>query len=820
MIAAAMESKQLGLCNKTLIVVPNHLVGQWASECYNLYPNAKILASTKKDFESENRKKFCSRIATGDYDIVIIGHSQFERIPLSHQRQEANLYEQIESISCAIDEAETSKSAGGSHLSVKQLESMKKRLEQHLRKLQESPKRDNVVTFEELGVDRLYVDESHNYKNLFLYTKMTNVAGIGQTDAQKASDMFMKSRYIDEITGGKGIVHATGTPLSNTMAELYATQRYLQYDLLQQMGLGSFDSWASTFGETITSTELDPTGAGYRQRTRFAKFFNLPELTNLYRMVADVQTKDMLDLPIPDVEYKTVVLEPSEQQKELVQSLAKRAEAIHKGSVDRKSDNMLCVTNDGRKLALDQRLVDPTLPDEPNSKVRACANIIYDLYREGDAQKCTQLVFCDTSTPKKDQFNVYDALKAELVKKGIPAQEVRFVHEANTDAAKEALFSQVRNGTVRVLMGSTSKLGTGTNVQDRLIAGHDMDCPYRPSDLEQRAGRVARQGNQYDRVKMFRYVKSATFDAYLYQMNENKQRFISQIFTSKSPVRVANDIDEISLNYAEIKALASGNPLVQEKVSLDIDIARLRMLRNKHRSNQMELQYYVNKKWPADLESQKKHLENLQKDFDLANNHPACERLVDGIVIKGNVFEKAADAGNAIFEVLEGIPSETMYPVGSYRGFTLCGYKEKGNQSIYFTDLYLVGSEKYRINLNYANPAGSLSRINKVVDHMAQRISDCEEHISRVSRQIVDGTKELSVPFDKEKELREKEAKLKELDFTLNLDKKPPEPVISQDIASTSPTAHDLEFMLVSAASRSSLQNRNSIVSEKERLER
>ena len=766
MVAAAMEAKQLGLCNKSLITVPNHLVRQWASAIYELYPSANVLASTKKDFETKNRKKFCSRIATGDYDIVVIGHSQFERIPLSVERQVATLKEQIRDITLSIELLESNYDRS---FTVKQMERTKKSLQTKLEKLQEGKKRDDVVTFEELGVDRLFVDESHEFKNLFLYTKMHNVAGISQTDSQKASDLFMKCRYIDELTGNMGNIHATGTPLSNTMAELYTEQRYLQYDLLQEMGLGSFDAWGSTFGETVQSIELAPEGTGYRERTRFAQFFNIPELIAIYKQVADIRTADMLNLPVPEVEYHTNVVPASEEQKAEVQLLAERADAIRQRKVTNKEDNMLCVTNDGRKLALDQRLVNPELPDNPNSKANACVQEIMKYYREGEDKKLTQLVFCDLSTPTGNDFNVYQDLKDKLVAQGIPADEIRFIHEANTDEQKEALFSKVRSGAIRILMGSTGKMGTGTNVQDRLIAGHDLDCPWRPSDLEQRAGRVVRRGNGNDLVHIHRYVTENTFDAYLYQLIEAKQRFASQIFTSRSPVRVAADVDESVLNYCQIKALASGNPKIREKIELEIEISRLKTIENSYKRDQRHLEFLI-RNIPLDQKTISDRLAGLEEDYAFISSQPS--RTEKGEMhpaeVKGVTYENQAEAGNAIFAAMNKLPErDKWFCIGHLRGMRILAMQAY-NKS--YVNLSIAGKRNYGVTYG-VDGQGLMVRLNNILDNGIQKsIAECKKELARLDRDLASAQAEYGKPSPNAEILKAKRARLSQLERELNLD--------------------------------------------------
>ena len=771
MTAAAMEGKHLGLCSKSMIVVPNHLIGQWATAVYELYPSAKVLAVTQKDFEAKNRKKFCSRIATGDYDIVILGHSQLEKIPLSAERRKRYLEEQINEITDGINAI---KSEQGSPFTVKQLESKKRSLEQNLKKLTESKPKDRTVNFEELGVDRLFIDESDEFKNLFLYTKMQNVAGIAQTDSQKASDLFLKCRYMDELTGGKGNIHATGTPLSNTMAELYTTMRYLQYDLLRELGLHQFDAWASSFAAVKPVLELTPEGTGYRMRNRLTNFYNLPELMSIYRQIAEIQTQDTLQLPLPTVHYITKSLPPSQAQKNMIQQLAQRAEDIRAGKVRPEEDNMLCVVNDGRKLALDQRLMDESLPSDPNSKVNATADAVYDLWSSGKEKSLTQLVFCDISTPKRDQFNVYDALRDKLVEMGIPKEEIRFVHEATNDAQKEALFSQVRDGTVRVLMGSTAKMGTGTNVQDLLIGGHDMDCPWRPRDLTQRNGRVIRVGNTNDDVYIYRYVTEGTFDAYMYQLLESKQRFISQIFTSKSPPRQIEDIDMATISFAEIKAIASGNPLIKERVELELEISKLEMMRNRHIRNQAEITSLVTKDLPASLKSDNMLLSRLSKDSKRLINHP--DRTNDGkyipITVLGKTYKTASESGSALLSALNSLPlNGGRQLLGTYRGFDLVGERCKGDYCD-STALYVKGALTYPL-AHTDKALGIIQRLNNLLDNIPQRVSDCEARIGRAEQQLREYTAEMGRPFSRESELSEKKSRLKKLDGILNTDLSP-----------------------------------------------
>lgn len=810
MTAAAMEGKYLGLCNKSLIMVPNHLVGQWAAAIYEAYPQANVLASSKKDFEPANRKKFCSRIATGDYDIVVIGHSQFEKIPLSAERQEATLREQLGDILSSLNEL---KAQRAEHFTIKEMERARKNLESKLDKLQNSKKRDDVISFEELGVDRLFVDESHEFKNLFLYTKMHNVAGVSQTDSQKASDLFMKCRYMDELTGNKGNIHATGTPVSNTMAEVYTTQRFLQYDALKKMGLGSFDAWASTFGETVVTLELAPEGNGYRPRTRFAKFFNLPELMNMYKQVADIRTKDMLDLPLPAVQYETIALKPSEDQVRIVQSLGDRAEKIRQGGVNNREDNMLCITNDGRKLALDQRIIDPTLPDNPNSKANACADNVYRIWKEHSDTLATQLIFCDLSTPtgKKpvielqegddgtfsadpEQFadvqftNVYEDLKEKLIQRGIPADEIRFIHEAKNETQKEALFAKVRSGAVRVLMGSTGKMGTGTNVQDLLIAGHDLDCPWRPSDLEQRAGRVERRGNTNEKVFMYRYVTEGTFDAYMYQLLEAKQRFISQIFTSKNPAREANDVDDATLGFAEIKALSSGDPRIREKVALEIEVSKLEMLKNRHQSEQYQLDQTIRHTLPNRISLLSEVLPKLEKDSEAVKSHPSHDGKGNMIPIdvKGVSYETATDAGKAILAALDQINKpEEWRPLGTFRGFRLLGRVsdvKTGSGHLFFRSpmLALSGERMYTLRDFNDSAVGVIQRLNNILDrYLPNHVSETQLELSASEKQLDASRREFGKPFAREEELQEKKSLLAALDAELNLSVQKSEGTIS-----------------------------------------
>ncbi|MCI7101544.1 MAG: SNF2-related protein, partial [Faecalibacterium sp.] len=669
MAASAMEAKRLGLCQKSMFVVPNHLTLQWANEFLRLYPSAKLLVASKKDFETARRKKFCARIATGDYDAVIIGHSQFEKIPVSAERQERILTAQIDEIENAIAEM---KSQNGERFSIKQMEKTRKGLEARLEKLRATDRKDDVITFEQLGVDRLFVDEAHAFKNLFLYTKMRNVAGLSTSEAQKSSDMFMKCQYMDELTGGRGIIFATGTPVSNSMTELYTMMRYLQYGTLQQKGLTHFDSWASTFGETTTAIELAPEGTGYRARTRFAKFFNLPELMNMFKEVADIKTSDQLHLPVPEAKFETVVVQPSEHQQAMVAELSERAAAVHSGVVDPSVDNMLKITSDGRKLGLDQRLMNPLLPDDPNSKLNACVRNVLRIYEEGQSDKLTQLLFCDLSTPKNDgTFNVYEDIRAKLIQSGVPEEEIAFIHDADTEAKKKDLFAKVRTGQVRVLLGSTQKMGAGTNVQDRLVAVHHLDVGWRPADMTQRNGRIIRQGNRNKEVQVYQYVTEGTFDAYLYQTLENKQKFISQIMTSKSPVRSCDDVDEQALSYAEIKALCAGDPQIKEKMDLDVDVARLTVLKADHQSQQYRLEDKLMKYFPAEIEKTQGFIKGFQSDIRTVAAHPLPEEGFCGMEVNGTQFTEKAEAGEAILAVCKANQSLEPVPLGSYRGFKM-----------------------------------------------------------------------------------------------------------------------------------------------------
>lgn len=767
MVAAAQESKRLGLCNKSLFVVPNHLTEQWAAEYLQLYPAANILVATKKDFETKNRKKFCGRIATGDYDAVIIGHSQFEKIPMSIERQRAILEQQLEEITEGIAELKRNR---GENFSVKQLEKSKKSIRQKLDKLNDQTKKDDVVTFEELGVDRLFVDESHYYKNLYLYTKMRNVGGIAQTEAQKSSDLFMKCRYLDEITGGRGTVFATGTPISNSMVELYTIQRYLQYNTLVKNGLQHFDAWASTFGETITAVELTPEGTGYRAKTRFAKFYNLPELMAMFKEIADIKTADMLNLPVPEAKYHNIAVKPSEVQKEMVASLAERAEQVRGGGVDSSVDNMLKITNDGRKLALDQRMLNDMLPDFEGSKINACVDNIYRIWKENADKKSAQLVFCDLSTPKNDgTFSVYNDIRKKLIERGIPESEVKFIHEADTDMKKKELFQKTRKGEVRVLLGSTQKMGAGTNVQDKLIALHDVDCPWRPSDLEQRSGRIVRQGNENPQVDIYRYVTEQTFDAYLYQLVEGKQKFASQIMTSKSPVRSAEDIDETALSYAEIKMLATGNPYIKEKMDLDIQVQKLKMLKSNFLSEKYGLEDKVIKFYPQQIAYLKSRVEGLTKDVETAKLHPKpIDEQPLGMMVSGVSYSEKAEAGQAIINACKSMNSPDAIPLGEYRGFQMELYFDTVQRNYV---VKLKGETSRDVPLG-DDAHGNIVRIDNGIERFEEALADTKNSLENTEKQFETAKQEIEKPFAKEEELRAKTARLDELNILLNMDKK------------------------------------------------
>ena len=765
MAASAMELKRLGLCQKSLFVVPNHLTEQWASEFLRLYPNAKLLVTSKKDFEPGNRKKFCARIATGDYDAVIIGHSQFEKIPLSAERQERLIQEQMDEIEEAIEEA---KAQVGEHFTVKQLEKLRKSLKQKLEKLQGADRKDDVVTFEQLGVDRLFVDESQAFKNLYLYTKMRNVAGLSTSEAQKSSDMFGKCRYLDEITGGRGVIFATGTPLSNSMTEMYTLMRYLQYNTLQQKGLTHFDAWASTFGETTTAIELAPEGTGYRARTRFAKFFNLPELMAMFKEAADIKTSDQLHLPVPDAKFETVVVKPSEIQQDMVQALSERAAEVHSGSVDPSVDNMLKITSDGRKIGLDQRLMNSALPDDPNSKLNACVNNVLRIWNDTKEQKLTQLIFCDMSTPKGDgSFNVYDDIRSKLLNAGVPEQEIEFIHNADTENKKAELFSKVRSGQVRVLLGSTAKMGAGTNVQTRLVAVHHLDVGWRPSDMTQRNGRIIRQGNQNKQVYVYNYVTESTFDAYLYQTLENKQKFISQIMTSKSPMRSCDDIDEQALSYAEIKALCAGDPRIREKMDLDVQVAKLKVLRGDFQNQKYRLEDKLLKTFPEEIQKQKTRIAALQQDSHIAATHPQDKENFCGMTIKGMVYDDKKAAGERLLLARQEMPNADMMLLGTYRGFEL---------NIRFDSFKNEHQAVLRAELSYPvslgdDARGNITRLDNAIDNFADRIADAENALQNLEQQKQAAEVEVAKPFAQEEELAEKSARLAELNALLNIDR-------------------------------------------------
>ena len=766
MVAAAMESKRLGLCNKSLFVVPNHIVEQFGQEFLQLYPSANVLVTTKKDFETANRKKFCSRIATGDYDAIIISHSQFEKIPMSVERQVAIIQKQIEDITLGIQDL---KNNNGEKFSIKQMEKTKKGLETRLAKLNDTSRKDDVVTFEELGVDRIFVDEAHYYKNLFLYTKMRNVGGIAQTEAQKSSDLFMKCRYLDELTGGKGVIFATGTPISNSMVELYTMQRYLQYGELEKRHLQQFDAWASTFGETVTAIELSPEGTGYRAKTRFAKFFNLPELMALFKEVADIQTSEMLNLPVPKANYHNVVIEPSEIQKELVKDLSERAEKIRNRMVDSSVDNMLKITNDGRKLALDQRLTNDMLEDFEHSKVATCADNIYSIWDKTSEDKSAQLVFCDLSTPHNDgKFNVYDDLKTKLIDRGIPEEEIAFIHDANTDARKQELFNKVRRGQVRVLIGSTQKMGAGTNCQDRLIALHDLDCPWRPSDLIQRSGRIIRQGNKNPEVDIYRYVTEGTFDAYLYQLVENKQRFISQIMTSKTPVRFAEDIDETALSYAEIKALAAGNPDIIEKTELDTQVAKLKLLKQNYLSEKYELEDKVIKYYPNEIKRLENRIEDMKEDIEVFNNNNTPDNSFEKMNIKGTDFTERKEAGEKIIEICKSMTNPEPLEIGEYKGFKIILSFDTMDRKFYAS---MKNNLSYKTELG-SDPSGNITRIDNVLNGIETRLSSIENNLEDTKKNYESAKKEIEKPFPQEEELKTKSKRLDELNIKLNLNNK------------------------------------------------
>ena len=776
MIAAGMESKRLGLSQKNLYVVPNHLTEQWGGDFLRLYPGANILVATKKDFEPANRKRFCSRIATGDYDAVIIGHTQFEKIPLSRERQIAMLEDQIADITFSIEEAAHQ---AGQNYTIKQLEKTKKSLQARMKKLNDQTRKDDVVTFEQLGVDRLFVDESHSFKNLFLYTKMRNVAGISQTDAQKSSDMFMKCRYMDELTGGRGITFATGTPVSNSMTELYTIMRYLQYDTLMRMGMGHFDSWAATFGETVTAIELSPEGTGYRAKTRFARFFNLPELISIFKEAADIQTSDMLNLPVPEAEFINEVLKPSEEQQEMVSAFSERAESVRGGLVNPTEDNMLKITNDGRKCALDQRLLNELLPDAEKSKVNTCVENAFQVWDEGKTERTTQLIFCDLSTPKGDgSFNVYDDVREKLVARGIPKEEIAFIHEYNTEAKKAELFTKVRAGQVRILMGSTPKLGAGTNVQDRLIALHHLDCPWKPSDLEQQEGRILRQGNQNDKVKIFRYVTENTFDAYMWQILENKQKFISQIMTSKSPVRACEDVDDTALSYAEIKALATGNPYIKEKMDLDVQVSKLKLLKANHTSQIYRLESDIAKNFPVQISALKERIAGMQIDSQVVKSVDLQDNDTFAMTVGNVLYEDKKEAGEALIAACAGLKTvSTGGKVGEYHGFTLSASYNMFSNAF---ELTVKGKCSYKLEIG-KDPVGNMQRIHNTLSSIDRKLTESEQKLETVQQQLATAQEEVKKPFPKEAELNEKMERLSELNALLNMDEKGNETIMADE---------------------------------------
>ena len=811
MAAAAMESKRLGLCQKSLFVVPNHLTEQWASEFLHLYPNAKLLVTRKKDFEPANRKKFCARIATGDYDAVIIGHSQFEKIPLSKERQERLIEEQMDEIEDAIAEA---KEQDGEHFTVKQLEKTRKGLKLRLQKLQAADRKDDVVTFEQLGVDRLFVDESQNYKNLFLYTKMRNVAGLGTSEAQKSSDMFAKCRYLDEITGGRGVIFATGTPISNSMTEMYTLMRYLQYNTLQEKKLTHFDAWASTFGETTTAIELAPEGTGYRARTRFSKFFNLPELMAMFKATADIKTSDQLHLPVPEAKFETVVVKPSEIQQDMVQALSERAAKVHSGCVDPAVDNMLKITSDGRKIGLDQRLMNDALPDDPNSKLNACVRNVLKIWAEGKEQKLTQLIFCDMSTPKgAGSFNVYDDIRAKLLSASVPEQEIAFIHNADTEEKKSTLFSKVRSGDVRILLGSTAKMGAGTNVQTRLVAVHHLDVGWRPSDMTQRNGRIIRQGNQNKQVYVYNYVTESTFDAYLYQTLENKQKFISQIMTSKSPVRSCDDVDEQVLSYAEIKALCAGDPRIREKMDLDVQVSKLKVLRGDFQNQKYRLEDKLLKYYPEEIQKQQSRIAALKKDAQIADDHPQDKENFCGMTIKGMVFDDKKAAGDRLLLARQEMPNADMMLLGSYRGFEL---------NIRFDSFKNEHQAVLRAELSYPvsvgdDARGNIVRLDNAIDNFADRIADAENALQNLEQQKQAAELEVAKPFAQEEELQEKSARLAELNALLNIDHKPKKEALSETAEAAAPRPSVLAALEEKASQPESVKPFKSFLDKEER---
>ena len=785
MVAAAQESKRLGLCQKSLFVVPNHLTEQWAAEYLQLYPSANILVATRKDFEAKNRKKFCGRIATGDYDAIIIGHSQFEKIPMSLERQRAILEQQLEEITEGIAEAKRNR---GDKFTVKQLEKSRKTTKLKLDKLNDQSRKDDLVTFEELGIDRIFVDEAHYYKNLAAFSKMRNVGGISQTEAMKSSDLYMKCRYLDEITGGRGVIFATGTPISNSMVEMYTMQKYLQYGTLRQNNLLHFDAWASTFGETVTAIELAPEGSGYRSKTRFARFYNLPELMAMFKETADIQTADMLHLPVPEAKYHHVILKPSEQQREMVASLSDRAERVRNKMVDSSTDNMLLITNDGRKLALDQRLMNDMLPDSETSKVRACADNVYAIWQRTAQQRSTQMVFCDLSTPHGDgKFNVYDDLRDKLIAMGVPAEEIAYIHSAGTEAQKKELFGKVRSGQIRVLLGSTQKMGAGTNVQQKLIALHHLDCPWRPSDLQQREGRIIRQGNENPEVEIYTYVTENTFDSYLYQLVESKQRFIGQIMTSKNPVRSAEDIDETALSYAEIKALCTGNPHIKEKMDLDIDVQKLRLLKANHLSQKYALEDKIIKEFPQKIASLEQRIEGYVADIAYAAQHTTPNE--DGfspMVVDGITYTEKKAAGSAILAACKAMTSPEPIKLGEYRGFPMELSFDSFTREFKIT---LQGKLRHATALG-SDVFGNILRLDNVIGGFEERRTACQEQLEDTKAQLESAKVEVEKPFPREEELRTKSARLDELNIMLNLDK-PENEIVDGELGDDDGTAPD-----------------------------
>ena len=782
MVAAAMESKRLGLCQKSMFVVPNHLTEQWASEFLRLYPSANLLVTTKKDFEAANRKKFCARIATGDYDAIIIGHSQFERIPISKERQARILEEQIDEIEAGLSELQHSR---GESFTIKQMEKTRKSLQAKLEKLMAEERKDDVIDFEQLGVDRLFVDESQTYKNLFLYTKMRNVAGLSTAESQRSSDMFAKCRHMDELTGNRGVIFASGTPVSNSMTELYSVMRYLQYSTLRRLGMTHFDCWASTFGETTTAIELAPEGTGYRARTRFSKFFNLPELMNIFKEVADIKTADQLHLPVPEAKFETVVVQPSQLQQEMVQRLSDRAAAVHSGKVDASEDNMLLITSDGRKIGLDQRLMNPLLPDDPGSKVNACVENVLRIWEEGKENKLTQLLFCDLSTPKNDgTFNIYDDIKGKLLAAGVPEAEIAFIHQADTEVKKKDLFAKVRSGQVRILLGSTQKMGTGTNCQDRLVALHHLDVGWRPSDMTQRNGRIIRQGNQNKEVQIYQYVTESTFDAYLYQTLEQKQRFISQIMTSKSPVRSCDDVDEQALSYAEIKALCAGNPEIKEKMDLDVEVARLKVLKADHQSQQYRLEDRLLKYFPAELELQRGFIRGFEQDVATAAQNPLPKEGFVGISIRGQTFTDKEAAGNALLAICRTLRDKEPVEVGTYRGFTVEAVYNPVKMEV---QAILKGAMTHRAALG-EDVKGNLLRLDHALAAIPKRLEDAKAHLKELENQRDAAQAELGKPFPQEQQLREKSARLAELNALLDLEGHEEASVVEAPVAKEKPS--------------------------------